>query len=256
MCLIVFGWQAHAEFPLIVAGNRDEYHERPTSPLAWWADQRRVLAGRDLRAGGTWLGAGRAGRFATVTNFRETKKARATLRSRGELVSKFVSGNDTPEAFAHSIDSASYAGFSLLLADAHTLCYTSNLDAGRRLLPPGIYALGNAALDEPSHRLSRSKAAFRAVLDADELNETNLFRLLADQTPAPVADVDAAGVSFEIARALTAPFIVTPEYGTRCTSVLLWSAENRITLAERRFDNSGAKTGESKMVFTPDDQSA
>lgn len=251
MCLIVFAWQAHPEFRLILAGNRDEYFARPTTSLSWWADKPGILAGRDLRGGGTWLAAGRSGRFATVTNYRETATPRRGLRSRGELVTGFIANSASPEDFARNIDGNAYAGFSLLLTEGDALYYASNRDETSGPLPAGVYALGNASLDLPSHKLTGSKSAFQALLAQDDINVSALFRLLADRTPAPAGDVDAGSLPFEIARAMTATFIVTPEYGTRSTSVLTWSYDNRISLTERRFDNEGSRTGESQFAFAP-----
>jgi len=251
MCLVVFAWKVHPENRLVLAANRDESHRRPSQELHWWPDRPDVLAGRDLQAGGTWLAAGRNGRFATVTNYREQQRSRAGFRSRGELVTDFVDGTADPEEFIESLDGERYAGFSLLFADANQLWYLSNRGDGPTCLSPGIYGLSNATIDTPWPKVVRSRTALGSLVDIGKVNETELMRLLSDRTPAPVAEIEVAAQPFELARALTAPFIVSPDYGTRCTSALLWSDDGRITLSERRFDSQGSKTGESRYSFAP-----
>lgn len=249
MCLIVFAWQAHPDYRLLLSANRDEFHARPSQPLHWWPDRPNVLAGRDLQAGGTWLASGRNGRFATVTNYREQERSRAGLRSRGDLVIDFVDGHADPAPFVNSLEGERYAGFSLLVAARDELWYVSNRGDGPSRLTSGIYGLSNASLDTPWSKVVRSRTSLQSLIDTNNVHETSLIRLLADRTPAPVADVEAGSLPFELARALTAPFIVAPEYGTRCTSALLWSTDGKITLGERRFDAAGATTGESRFSY-------
>ena len=121
MCLIAFAWCAHTDYQLIVAANRDEFHSRPTQDAHWWPDHPDILAGRDLQAGGTWLAANKAGRFATITNYREQSFTRGNYHSRGELVTEFMSGNRGPAQYSRDIDGAEYAGFNLLTAEQLTV---------------------------------------------------------------------------------------------------------------------------------------
>lgn len=249
MCLIAFAWQAHPEYRLILAANRDEYHRRPARELHWWPDQPDILAGRDLQAGGTWLAAGRAGRFATVTNFRDSTNGITHERSRGKLVSNFVSARMSPQEYAQSLDGELYAGFSLLLADTDTLYYTSNRDELSGPIEPGVHGLSNASLNTPWPKLVRTRDRLEELVDTDGVSESALFRLLADRETTPAAEIESDTLPFAIARAQTAAFIVTPDYGTRCTSVLLWSQDGQITLAERRFNADGGRNGESRFRF-------
>ncbi len=239
----------HPDYRVILAANRDEFHQRPSREIHWWPDRPDVLAGRDLQAGGTWLAASRSGRFATVTNYRERQRKKAGLTSRGEIVTEFVAGKENAEAMVGSLDGGNYAGFSLLAGDADDLWYVSNRGDGPDRLEPGVYGLSNASLDTPWSKLVRSRKALRSMVDSDSANETNLFRLLADRTPAPISDVEEGDLPFEVARAITAPFIVSPDYGTRCTTVLTLSNDGVVTVVERRFDASGEKTGESRYSF-------
>jgi len=249
MCLIAFAWRSHPSYRLLLTGNRDERHDRPSSEMRWWPDQPDLLAGRDLQAGGTWLAASRRGRFATVTNYREPDRRQPGTRSRGEIVQRFVAGRETPREFAAALDGDDYAGFSLLCTDGQELWYLSNRGDAPRSLDPGIYGLSNAALDTPWPKLIESRDGLRRLIDEDRVNPQFLIRLLGDRTPAPAGSIDNKELPFAVARVRSAPFIVSPDYGTRCTSALLWSVEGRITLAERRFDREGRNVGDSSFNF-------
>ena len=249
MCLVVFAWQVHPQYRLIVAGNRDESHRRPTQDAHWWPDNESLLAGRDLQAGGTWLAVSKSGRFATVTNFHEGLSSRAGRKSRGALVMDFVTDTSSPQEYESSIAYDEYAGFSLLLCDGESMSYLSNRDDLEANLDPGIYGLSNASLDTPWSKVVRARSGLESLIDSSEVNETELMRLLADRTPAAVDEVETEGLPFEIARALTAPFIIAPEYGTRSSSTVLWGIDDVIDICERRFDPSGKTTGESRFRF-------
>lgn len=249
MCLIAFAWRAHPDHRLIVAANRDELHRRPTQSARWWADRPEVFAGRDLQAGGTWLAMTRNGRFATVTNYRENQQKRSGLDSRGDLVTNFVTGTDSPERFVGKLDGERYAGFSLLAADADDLAYVSNRGDPPVLLEPGVYGLSNASLDTPWSKLLRSRTALQALIDKDGVNEVALLRLLDDRTPAPAAEVHTDELPFDLARRFTAPFIVTGDYGTRCSTALIWRNDGSVSIHERSFDAAGEVTGNSSIKF-------
>lgn len=249
MCLLVIALRQHEKLPLIVAGNRDEFHARPTQNAHWWPDNPQVLGGRDLQAGGTWFAVHRNGRFATVTNHRDAQKERAGLKSRGYLITDFLASDQAPLDYLQTIDGDAYAGFNLLVVDRNAVAYLSNRGAAMRELPPGIYGLSNATLDEPWTKVTRSKSRLQALIQDDEVNESNLLRMLDDRHKAASEEVQTNSLSFSIAHALTAPFIVLPEYGTRCSTILTVSDEGRARFAERRFDALGRTTGESNYAF-------
>ena len=211
MCLIVLAWRAHPDFPLIVAANRDEFHARPAARAAFWDDHPQILAGRDLEARGTWMGVSRAGKFAAVTNYRGAHEPRA-VESRGALVSRFLSNGGKPSAYLQSLKKDLYSGFNLLAADGEELWWMSNRGGEPRRLDPGVYGLGNALLDAPE--VDGIKKTFGARLDTGPAVEP-LFSLLH---PAR---------------------ILNPEYGTRCSTVLLKG--KRIRYAERAFAADGAE---------------
>jgi len=254
MCLVVLAWDAHPRCRLLVAANRDEFHARPSQALGWWPDRTGVLAGRDLQAGGSWFAMHRDGRFATVTNYREHARKPPGQRSRGELVADFVAGSTTPAAFVRDIGGTRYAGFSLLVGDSDELWYVSNRGDGPVRLEPGVYGLSNAVLDTPWPKVVRSREALRELVLAGDPAEPALMRLMADRTPAPARDVEPGDLPFAEARALTAPFIVSPDYGTRCTTTLEWRRDGRVSVCERRFDASGRSTGETRIGFSTGNQ--
>lgn len=250
MCLVVIAHRVSTELPLVVAGNRDEFHGRPTRDAHWWPDRPEVLGGRDLQAAGTWLAVARDGRFATVTNFRDADQPRAGLKSRGHLVTGFLASSASPVDYVTSIDGGRYAGFNLLVGDGDTLAYRCNRDGPGRELAPGVYAVANAALDTPWPKVERSKKALRILFDKGRVNETELLRLLDDRERARASDVRTAGLPFETAHALTAPFVVTPEYGTRSSTVLIRDGACKVRFTEKRFDAAGRATGQSDFRFS------
>lgn len=247
MCLVIISWQQHSQFPLIIAGNRDEFHSRPTQNAHWWPDQPNILAGRDLQAGGTWFGLHRNGRFATVTNFRDAVAPSPRHRSRGHLVTDFLSGDVGAADYLASIDGDAYAGFNLLVSDDETLAYFSNRGDGVKVLPPGIYGLSNALLDSPWHKVVRSKRTLQQLVANNNVNETTLLRLLDDRTKAPAQEIETKHLPFAMAHAISAPFIVSPDYGTRSSSVALLDTDGMWRVSERRFDSAGQSSGESSF---------
>ena len=249
MCLIALAWRVHTAYPLIVAANRDEFHERPADPLDWWPDQPNIAGGRDRLAGGTWLGVSRNGRFATVTNYRENLRVQTGDQSRGRLVTDFLGDSAAPLAHHSAIAGNRFAGFNLLTALPDALAYSSNRGDAPRLLQPGIYGLSNASLDAPWWKVERSKKRLRAVLDDNAVTVPALFELLADREPAGAPDLSDDLLPADTARAVSAPFIVTANYGTRCSTVMLLDASGNIALHERRFDAAGRATGESVLDF-------
>lgn len=245
MCLITFAWRPQHARPLIVVANRDEFYARPTAPLAEWQDAPGVYAGRDLEAGGTWLGVGPDGRFAAVTNIRRAAN-RPAPRSRGELCAAYLTGDLTLEAYARRVcnHAGEYAGFNLLLGDRHQLYYLNSDNRMPEALAEGIYGLSNAALDTPWPKLVRARQSFAASLEAPA---DQLMTLLADPTPAKDADLPETGVGLATERLLSSMFIASPNYGTRATMVLVIEAGKQRTLIERSFGPGGGRLGETRL---------
>jgi len=252
MCLLVVAWRSHPRYRLVVAGNRDEFHERPAAPLGWWSDTPDVLGGRDLRAGGTWLAFARSGRFGLVTNFRDANGAPPGAPSRGELVPSFLRGTQPATGFLSSLRPGirAYAGFNLLLGDARGLHYCCNVgDEGPRELAPGIYGLSNHRLDEPWPKLVRTRERFAAALTHADPRPADLFDLLADSTPSAYESPPDRGLPPDLERALSAPFVRHERYGTRCSTVAMAEHGGRTAVLERRFDPAGVQTGATRVEF-------
>jgi uncharacterized protein with NRDE domain len=250
MCLVVLAFRAHDDVALVVAANRDEFHARPTRDAGWWPDAPDVLAGRDLQAGGTWLGVHRCGRFATVTNYRDADSPAARYESRGNLVAAFLQGDQRPIDFLHSVDADAYAGFNLLLSDGDSLAYLSNRGGGLQELPPGIYGLSNATLDTPWEKVERSKRQLADLVEKGQMDETALLRLLADREKGPTSEVRSERLPFATAHSITAPFIVMPDYGTRCSTVVRRDRDAGWHFLERRFDADGEASGDTRVSFS------
>lgn len=254
MCLILVAFKVDDDLPLIIAANRDEFHARPAQKADWWSDNRNVLGGRDLQAGGTWLAVHRNGRFAAVTNYRDADAKARSKRSRGHLVTDFLQSVISPSEYIGSLRGKDYAGFNLLVSDGAALAYSSNRGDDCGELGPGIYGLGNATLDTPWEKVERGKRALQSLVANKSVNETSLLRLLGDRTKGPVDEVQAGRLPFATAHAITAPFIVLPEYGTRCSTVVLADSAGKWSLLERRFSADGEASGESRYSFTAVDR--
>lgn len=250
MCLILVAFRSDADYPLVVAANRDEFHARPAQKADWWPDNRDLLGGRDLQAGGTWLAVHRSGKFAAVTNYRDADASKRGNRSRGHLVSEYLQGDLPPNEYLQTLDGDDFAGFNLLISDGKSLAYLSNRGNTSGELPPGLYGLSNATLDTPWEKVERSKKRLRDLIDTHAVNETSLLRLLGDKEKGPVDEVKSNRLPFATAHAITAPFIVLPEYGTRCSTVVLADKNNKWSLTERRFSADGSKSGESRFSFS------
>ncbi len=215
MCLIVLAWRAHPSFPLVVAANRDEFHARAAARAGFWKDHPSILAGRDLEAGGTWMGVSRSGKFAAVTNYRGGRDANAK-ESRGALVTRFLLSDSSSKAFVEKTEKtrSGYSGFNLLVADRDELWWLANRDGGSRRLEAGIYGLGNFFLDTPE--VDEPRRRFSAAIE-----------------PAPSIE--------PLFTVLAASRIVAPEYGTRCATVLLGGTDGIVRFAERAFDAKGSE---------------
>ena len=253
MCLLVLAWKSHPRYRLIVAANRDEFHERPAAPLAWWQDEPRILAGRDLRGLGTWMGVARSGRFGIVTNFRDLEAPPAPdAPSRGDLVTRFLTGATSPKEYLDDLRGRAprYSGFNLLLGGPRALYYFSNRNGSTaRQLPSGIYGLSNHWLDSPWPKLLRTRTRLAELVQRESVETGALFALLADREPADAEEIPDSGLPPEWERALSAPFVVHERYGTRCSTLLLVERNGRTTMLERRFDSAGAMTGSSRIAF-------
>jgi uncharacterized protein with NRDE domain len=252
MCLALIGYRIHPQYSLVIAANRDEFHARPTLPLHWWTAGPRILAGRDMQAGGSWLGLDASGRMALVTNYRDPSSPRPEAPSRGSLIGDFLGGRQGAVEFARTTAAraGNFAGFNLLALDQDGLGYvTSHPEPAARALPPGIYGLSNRQLDTPWPKLVRTREQFELELARGYPRPEALMRILSDRT---IADDDAlpdTGIGLEWERLLSAAFIVSNGYGTRCSTVVLIGNDGRVTIEERSHQGDGAVSVRVRMAY-------
>jgi uncharacterized protein with NRDE domain len=255
MCLALIAFHPDHHIPLLIAANRDESHARATLAAHVWSTDPEIYAGRDLVAGGTWMGLTRTGRFALITNFRDPSRVVEDAPSRGALVENFLESNASPDDFLTTLQAqgALYNGFNLVVGDRRNAAYYSNRQDCVRRLVPGVYAVSNHLLDTPWPKLTRTKAAFERLLDhgntpsAPDIEE--LLTILRDREPAPDSDLPHTGISLERERLLSSPFVVSPTYGTRSSTVAWFTDKPGCTLHEVRFDAGGNAIGETVLNF-------
>lgn len=241
MCLITFSYKQHPLYNLVLVANRDEFFDRPTAPLQKWSDYPQIYAGRDLLQGGTWLGLSRLDKFSAVTNFRNGIRPDVDKKSRGQLTLDFLSNEQSGADFMQSLQvhSDNYGGFNLLAADASGLHYLSNSGGGYKLLGKGLYGLSNADLNTDWPKVQIARKALAAQLQSSQLDPQQLSHILHDNTQVEDARLPNTGVSLEWERLLSSRFIQTPEYGTRCTTVILQTYSGDTHIYEQSFDANG-----------------
>jgi uncharacterized protein with NRDE domain len=250
MCLLVFNYDQHPDYSLIFAGNRDEFYERPTAAADYWADAPHVLGGRDLKAGGTWMGITTSGHWAVVTNIREPGAYREDVQSRGALVADYLRDEPDPRAYLEQVeaDADRYNGFNLLLGTPSSLYYVSNRESGIHTVEPGIHGLSNDRLDTPWPKVQRAKRGMQARLQRNEATVDSLLALLDDRRLAPDDQLPETGLGKERERMLSPLFIEGDRYGTRASTVLLMGRDGTVTFAERTFD-AGAPVETRRFSF-------
>ncbi len=252
MCLIGLAWQQDPEIPLLVLANRDEFHERPTKSLHRWSDYSHIVAGRDLRGGGTWMGITDQGRIAMLTNFREAQIDSQDRPSRGELVTDFLLSSETPEHWVESLAQRAhhYAGFNLIVGGLDTgLIYCSNR-ANTQRLKPGYYALSNGVLSDQWPK-TRGLANDLADTHKPWRDDAVLLRLLENMSQPTDDELPETGVGLSEERRLATRMIISSDYGTRA-STLLRARSSHMTITEYTRDPQGQiiSSAEEAVVTT------
>jgi uncharacterized protein with NRDE domain len=244
MCLILVAWRVHPEYPLVVAANRDEFFARPTASANFWKDAPQIVAGRDLEAGGTWMGVTRSGRFAALTNFRDPAKNRSGAPSRGGLVADFLSGDEAPQAYLQRVAARGNQcnGYNLLVSDGETLWWSSNVGGEARQLQSGVYGVSNHLLDTPWPKVGAGKSALAKALDRLPDDQT-LFGLLRDDSIHPDEILPQTGVPLDWERLLSSAFVKSSDYGTRGSTVLCMGKDGWTSFDEQTW-LPGAQRGE------------
>lgn len=251
MCLIAFAWNVHPRWRLLLAGNRDEFHARPSVGLARW-DDAPVIGGRDLEAGGTWLGVTAAGRCCAVTNVRDPRDPQLGT-SRGLLAVDYLSGDDDAAAHARRLVStaAGYRPFNLLTFDAHDAFYLGNRSVSRmQAVTPGVHGLSNADFDAPWPKTRHLVQNLKHWIESGgESDFSPLFGALADEQIADDAQLPDTGVGLELERRLSPAFIRGEAYGTRASTVVAIGHDGAGVIIEHRFGPQGQPEGETRLDF-------
>jgi uncharacterized protein with NRDE domain len=254
MCIAYLALRAHPDWPLFIAANRDEFHNRPTLTAAFWPNHPDVIAGIDCLAQGTWLGLTRQGRFALLTNYRDPASLMPSAPSRGNLTSQYLTGHASPADYARQVAAAGslYNGFNLIVGDLGSAFYTSNRTSGpqEQALDGGRYILSNHLLNTPWPKAERLRLALDQ-LPLEQLGHslTPVFELLKDHTQATDNSLPSTGIPLERERLLSSPFIVSPTYGTRCSTVIAVHASGRALFSEISYNAAGIGTQRHDWPF-------
>ncbi|MEG6521990.1 NRDE family protein [Desulfotomaculum sp. 1211_IL3151] len=237
MCLILFATNCHPQYRLVLASNRDEFYGRPTRPAAFWYDHKVILAGKDLKQGGTWLGLTTTGRFSSLTNYRDPARFNSQAPSRGHLVYQYLSGAVSPENYINSISSGvtEFNGFNLLMGSTKGIYYYSNLEKVIRKVDSGIHGLSNSFLDVPWPKVSKGKKALADCLQSQTINKEQLFAIMADREQPEDHRLPQTGLSLEWERIMSPAFVVSSSYGTKCSTVVLVDHHDHVQYWERSF---------------------
>lgn len=242
MCLLLFSFNKHSDYPVILAANRDEFFERPTKAASFWEDCPSILAGRDLLKGGSWMGVSKEGRIAAVTNYREPSQNKPDAISRGALVSDYLKGNQSAEDYIQNVmtQSHAYDEFNLLVGDKQSLLFFCSIEDDYQTLKPGLYGISNGKLDSPWPKVVKGKTALEKIIQTSKKPDPGkLFDLLADKTIAADSELPSTGVSLEWERSLSPLFVQFEDYGTRSSTVLLIDKQGEVFFSERSFDKEG-----------------
>lgn len=250
MCLIIFAHQANAQYPLVLAANRDEFFSRPTQQASFWTAQNgtsQVLAGKDLLAGGTWLGVSRSGRFSAVTNVRDPSQVEQAVRSRGQLTLEFLEGVMSAAEYADTLATAfdQFAGFNLLLGDGKDMVYINNLEATVQKLEPGIYGLSNGLLNSDWPKVTRGRDDLASLMqEPASVSTDQLIEMMQHREISSDESLPSTGVSLELERVLSSTFIMNSDrgYGTLCSTAIIASATGHFRFSEQNYDATGKNT--------------
>lgn len=251
MCLITFSWDQHPKYKLVLLANRDEFYSRATAAASFWDDYPKLLGGRDLEAGGTWMGMHHSGRFSALTNYRDPQNIKEQAPSRGFLTSDYLIKNQSPYAYLKALHSKAndYNGFNLLVGNLQEIWYYSNYEHEVRNLEAGLYALSNHLLDTPWYKAEVARQLLAEALEQDHISVSYFLDALHNtQKPADEL-VQRTGLAIEKERMLSSMFIESPNYGTHSSSVLLMTHEGELEFTERRYLNADGKPSEQTFRF-------
>ncbi|MEP5362314.1 MAG: NRDE family protein [Reichenbachiella sp.] len=250
MCLILFAWKKHTSYDLIVTANRDEFYNRPTESACTWSEYPDLIAGKDLTAGGTWMGITKTGKFAALTNYRDIANINNDAPTRGDLTKNYLTQDTDPQTYLEEIKSAQipYNGFNLLVGDNHSLWYYNNINHQIKSLEPGVYGLSNALLNDPWPKVVTGKQQLTQLIQDDHVTSESLLSIIQNKAIAPDDQLPSTGVPLDWERALSAMYITMENYGTRCSTTLLKKNKNS-TFTEKTYPHLGQKEDQVEFIF-------
>jgi uncharacterized protein with NRDE domain len=250
MCLILLAYDTHPDYKLVLAANRDEFYDRPTAPLEIWADNPRIAAGRDLRGGGTWMGAGPDGRLGAITNYRDPRNIKANAPTRGTLVTDFLAGEQSAREYLEDLSQTAdrYNGFNLIVYDGAALYFYSNREGLVRPIRAGWHGLSNHLLDTPWPKIRRGLELFRPAAEPAEISPEDIFKVLGDSRRPPDADLPETGVGLVWERILAPLFIESEIYGTRSSSFVTIDRTGKLEFHERTYNSSPPAAAHTRRI--------
>ncbi len=239
---------------MIIAANRDEFYSRPSAKASFWDDHPGLLAGKDLQAGGTWLGITKTGKFSAITNYRSNAEYKKGAPSRGQLVIDFLAGSDDPKDYAAKLLETGhlYNGFNLLFSDQSDLYYFSNHTRESAVLSPGIYGLSNHLLNTLWPKVEKSTLSFSKALMNKNVSDSDLFEILSDTSKPADELLPDTGVGLELERVLSSVFVATPFYGTVSSTVIFVSNKDEVRFIEKSLNSSSEEWTTSEFNFILD----
>tara|TARA_R110001599_G_scaffold150929_3_gene335381 strand:+ start:88822 stop:89595 length:774 start_codon:yes stop_codon:yes gene_type:complete len=257
MCLIAFSYKTHPRYKLIVAANRDEFYQRPTRKAQFWVKEGlpNILAGKDLKANGTWMGISETGKWGALTNYRDPSNIKDNAPTRGDLVLDFLKSGVNEQEYLQEIQTKAeeYNGFNLLIGNKDSVFHFSNENNLITEVKPGIHGVSNALLDTPWPKLDHAKKELKEVTSKEDFSKEDLFNILTNSETAPDDKLPSTGIPYEWEKAVSSIFIKTDNYGTLCSTLLLVDYEGNAEFTERRYNSSTGEIIEEntfKLVFS------
>ncbi|MDZ7719954.1 MAG: NRDE family protein [Balneolaceae bacterium] len=244
MCLLVFSYKQYTDYPFVFAANRDESYSRPTKAAHVWQTTPKILAGKDQKAGGTWLGISENGRFAALTNYRQMDDIKEDTTSRGIIVKDFLLYKGKPREYLAELQRVGdkFNGFNLIAGTFDNLFYMSNRKEGIFKVQPGNHALSNAFLNTSWPKTEESSRALEKILREGEPDEDKLFKLLMNDQRYPIETLPDTGLPKDKEKAVSSVFIETDKYGTRSSTIVIVDKNNRVQFAEKTYIPGSKKT--------------
>jgi len=250
MCILFLAINQDSDYPLIICANRDEFHQRPTQAAHFWPDNSNLLAGKDLEAGGSWLGVNKAGYFAAITNLRTGQPPSENKKSRGDLVmlalqSDSLINKQWLEQYSHQ-----YNPFNLIYGSLHKLFCFNSASGQQTTLSDGFHAISNASMDDVWPKMTKGERGLESLVKSNQkIDKDKLLLLLQDQTKVELGHLPNTGIPVEWEQLLSSIFICSEKYGTRSSSLVLQKEDSSIEFLEVQYDVQGKQVNLSSFTF-------